>query len=232
MSRGHQIDTLQDDRGLAACLSGSNVLPEWADAVIRAHKWETLEDFIFSVDEKDVTVAIQSLLAPTTFKENRLAQARLRAAYSAGAEAIKQAAQAAKSSEGVDDPLPESTMEQLNRDFRSKYALIVEATLEPSDALSGQRCPGGWQHVSCPRYKLTRCGAASGKSHGPFWALHRFGAENAQPSTLVSRAKDTPAMRPKDLITSSLRAWASMSILQLPWNCPHRLPPAPGLSQT
>ena len=122
MSRGHQIDTLQDDRGLAACLSGSNVLPEWADAVIRAHKWETLEDFIFSVDEKDVTAAIQSLLAPTTFKENRLAlQARLRAAYSAGAEAIKQAAQATKSSEGVDDPLPESTMEQLNRDFRSKY---------------------------------------------------------------------------------------------------------------
>ena len=135
MSRGHQIDTLQDDRGLAACLSGSNVLPEWADAVIRAHKWETLEDFIFSVDEKDVTAAIHSLLAPTPFKDNRLTQARLRAAYSAGAEAIKQAAQAAKSSEGVDDPLPESTMEQLNRDFRSKYALIVEATLEPSDAL-------------------------------------------------------------------------------------------------
>ena len=73
--------------------------------------------------------AIQTLLDPTTLKDNRLAQARLRAAYSAGAEAIKQAAQAAKSAEGVDDPLPESTMDQLNRDFRTKYGLI-EATLE------------------------------------------------------------------------------------------------------
>ena len=87
------------------------MLPEWAEAVIKAHKWETLEDFIFSVDEKDVTKAIQTLLDPTTLKDNRLAQARLRAAYSAGAEAIKQAAQAAKSAEGVDDPLPESTMD-------------------------------------------------------------------------------------------------------------------------
>ena len=111
------------------------MLPEWAEAVIKAHKWETLEDFIFSVDEKDVTKAIQTLLDPTTLKDNRLAQARLRAAYSAGAEAIKQAAQAAKSAEGVDDPLPESTMDQLNRDFRTRYGLIIEATLEPSDAL-------------------------------------------------------------------------------------------------
>ena len=99
MSHGHKIDTLQDDRGLATCLSTANMLPEWAEAVIKAHKWETLEDFIFSVDEKDVTKAIQTLLDPTTLKDNRLAQARLRAAYSAGAEAIKQAAQAAKSTE-------------------------------------------------------------------------------------------------------------------------------------
>ena len=135
MSRGHTIDALQDDRGLATCFQVSNVLPEWAEAVTRAHKWETLEDFVFSVDEKDVQSAIQTLLLPTSLKDNRLAQARLRAAYAAGAEAIKQAAQAAKSSDGVDDPLPESTMEQLNRDFRAKYSIIVEATLEPSDAL-------------------------------------------------------------------------------------------------
>ena len=41
----------------------------------------------------------------------------------------------AKQPEAVDETLPESTMQQLHKDFAAKYGVVLDAFLEPSDAL-------------------------------------------------------------------------------------------------
>ena len=48
-------------------------------------------------------------------------------------------AQQAAPTENLDEALPETTMTQLNKDFRKKYGVNLEAWLEPCDALRS-RC--------------------------------------------------------------------------------------------
>ena len=51
MSGSRRIDLYQDDRGLSTCFAGANILEEWKNELVTAHKWETLEDFIYYFDE-------------------------------------------------------------------------------------------------------------------------------------------------------------------------------------
>ena len=135
MSGSRRIDTYQDDRGLTTCFAGANILEEWKSELVHAHKWETLEDFVYYFNETAMETSLDQVLQPTKMKDNRLLRARLKAAHAAGLEAIRAAAAEAKQPEAVDETLPESTMQQLHKDFAAKYGVVLDAFLEPSDAL-------------------------------------------------------------------------------------------------
>ena len=135
MSGSRRIDTYQDDRGLTTCFAGANILEEWKSELVHAHKWETLEDFVYYFNESSMETSLDQVLQPTKMKDNRLLRARLKAAHAAGLEAIRAATAEAKQPEAVDETLPESTMQQLHKDFATKYGVVLDAFLEPSDAL-------------------------------------------------------------------------------------------------
>ena len=135
MSGSRRIDLYQDDRGLSTCFAGANILEEWKNELVTTHKWETLEDFIYYFDEAALEKSLDQVLQATKFRDNRLVRARLKAAHAAGLEAIRTAAAEAKQPDAPDEVLPESTMQQLHKDFASKYGIVLDAFLEPSDAL-------------------------------------------------------------------------------------------------
>ena len=135
MSGSRRIDLYQDDRGLSTCFAGANILEEWKTELVTTHKWETLEDFIYYFDEAALEKSLDQVLQATKFRDNRLVRARLKAAHAAGLEAIRTAAAEAKQPDAPDEVLPESTMQQLHKDFASRYGIVLDAFLEPSDAL-------------------------------------------------------------------------------------------------
>lgn len=118
MSSSRRIDLYQDDRGLTTCFKGANILEEW-----KSELWETLDDFVYYFNELDMETSLDQVLQPTKLRDNRLLRARLKAAHAAGLEAIRAAAAEAKQPEALDETLPESTMQQLHKDFAVKYGL-------------------------------------------------------------------------------------------------------------
>ena len=138
MSHVAKIDVFQSDRGLASCLKASNVKDEWAKEFLGFHKLETLDDLIFSVTSNNWEAGIEEMCKQVRpIADNRIALARFRSAYEAGQQAIKMAAQVASqtSPESLDELLPQSTSEQLTKDFAARYNLTVDPALEPSDQL-------------------------------------------------------------------------------------------------
>lgn len=131
-----KIDVHQDDRGLAACLSGSNLQPEWIESYTRAHHITTLDDFVYMIQatkwERSLGEHVEQVEA---LKGNRIALARFKSAFEAGQQALKHAAQVAPKSEDLDEALPESTVQQLNNDWSRRYNLSFDSTLEPSEQL-------------------------------------------------------------------------------------------------
>ena len=62
---------------------------------------------------------------------------RFKAAWESGSAAVKQAAQPVSkgASDQLDEMLLESTLATVSRDFRTRYSLEIEPTLEPADML-------------------------------------------------------------------------------------------------
>ena len=139
MTHASHIDVYADDRGLSMCFQVANLLPEWSKELIAKHRWETLEDFVYWFDDVNMEDSLTQVLVTTTLKENRLARSRLKAARAAGLAAIKTAASEQKHVDAPDEILPDSTMQQMSRDFQAKYNLTLDPMLEPSDALRS-RC--------------------------------------------------------------------------------------------
>ena len=132
-----RIDILSDDRGLRACMDGANVAPEWREALMRAHSIATLDDFVYLVTATEWEASIRDLVqgAGSPVKDNRIALARFKSAWEAGAAALKQAMNAAPSAQDPDALLPETTLQTLQRDFDKRYNYRVEPFLDPNDAL-------------------------------------------------------------------------------------------------
>ncbi len=64
--------------------------------------------------------------------------ARFKSAYEAGLKALRAATDPAQKAEDPDEPLPETTMTQMNTDWTKRYSLQFEANLEPSETLRGR----------------------------------------------------------------------------------------------
>ena len=89
-----RIDVHQDDKGLAACLQGANLKPEWITAYQEVHHVTTLDDFIYMVKASDWEQSLGDLLSQVpSLKDNRIAEARFKSAFEAGQQALKQAVQ-------------------------------------------------------------------------------------------------------------------------------------------
>ena len=131
------IDVLSDDRGLRACMDGANVAAEWREALTKAHSISTLDDFIYLVTASEWEASLRDLVqaAGSPVKDNRIALARFKSAWEAGAAALKQAMTATPSAQDPDAPLPETTLQTLQRDFEKRYSFKVEPFLDPNDAL-------------------------------------------------------------------------------------------------
>ena len=112
-----KIDVLADDRGLSACWVGANISEAWSKEFLAVHKVTTLDDFVYLVTAADWERSLQSLVDATNFKHDRIAGARFKSAYLAGQQALKQSLEVAPTAEDADQPLPESTTHQLNRDW-------------------------------------------------------------------------------------------------------------------
>jgi hypothetical protein len=91
-----KIDVHRDDRGLAACLRGSNLQPDWIESYVRAHHIATLDDFVYMIQatewERSLGEHVEQVEA---LKGNRIASARFKSAFEAGQQALKHAAQVA-----------------------------------------------------------------------------------------------------------------------------------------
>ena len=138
MSQVSKIDVFQTDRGLHSCFAASNVRPEWEKDFVKQHNLETLEDFVYLVSANDWDTGVGELVkAVSSLASNRIAAARFKASLEAGAQAIKLAAQAASKSgpDNMDEPLPEATFNQVQRDFHARYQITFDPALDPADSL-------------------------------------------------------------------------------------------------
>ena len=126
MASAARINVLQEDRGLASCFAASNILPDWSTAFIRAHKIETLEDYVYLVPHETWEKSLQTLVdaVPELKSES-------------GLQAVRQASAPSQksSSESLDEVLPETTFQTVSKDFKAKYCMDIDAALEPSDGL-------------------------------------------------------------------------------------------------
>ena len=138
MAGASRIDVLQEDKGLATCFAAANILPAWYEPFVKKHSIETLEDYVYMVPKDTWEKSLQVLVddVPET-RDKPVVLARFKAAYESGLQAVRQASAAPikTTSEALDEVLPESTMSTVSRDFRAKYAIDIEAALEPSDSL-------------------------------------------------------------------------------------------------
>lgn len=116
MAHVSRIDVFQSDRGLMSCLKSSDIKEDWSKEFLSFHKLETLDDFIFSVTSSDWEDGIEAMCKQV--RVLAVAIARFRSACEAG-QAIKLAAQVASKTtpDALDEMLPQSTSEQLTKDF-------------------------------------------------------------------------------------------------------------------
>ena len=118
-----KIDVLTDDRGLQSCLVGANLSEGWIKEFLSVHKITTLDDFVYLVNSAEWERSLQALVEATSFKQDRIAGARFKSAYLAGQQALKQSLEVSPIADDPDQPLPESTTQQLNRDWDRKYSI-------------------------------------------------------------------------------------------------------------
>ena len=132
-----KIDVMQDDRGLQSCLAAANLKKEWYEPFVAFHKIETLDDFVFMIQSSDTDKTVLEMAqAVKETKDNRVALARLKAAYESGTQAIRLASSVtSKSSDAVDEPLPESTAATISKDFFARFGIEIDAALEPADTV-------------------------------------------------------------------------------------------------
>lgn len=130
------IDVSADDKGLQACLSLAHVREADAKKFISHHQMTTLEDFVYLVAHDSWESGIQTLVdAVPEFKDQKILVARIKAAWSTGKEALKQAAVPSTKASDLDEPLPDNTLKALNHDWTKRYNIQFDPTLEPSEAL-------------------------------------------------------------------------------------------------
>lgn len=130
-----KIDVLTDDRGLQSCLVGANLSEGWIKEFLSVHKITTLDDFVYLVNSAEWERSLQALVEATSFKQDRIAGARFKSAYLAGQQALKQSLEVSPIADDPDQPLPESTTQQLNRDWDRKYSIKWESFVDPADSL-------------------------------------------------------------------------------------------------
>ena len=95
---------------MRSCFEASNLRESWRDDFVAMHSIETLDDYIYMVDGTKWEQSVTDLCnAVTSLRDNRVAQARFKAAYEAGQYAIKQVTQVASKQTDLDEPLPEAT---------------------------------------------------------------------------------------------------------------------------
>ncbi|CAE7257437.1 unnamed protein product [Symbiodinium microadriaticum] len=133
---------ITDDQGLQACFKRARLESSWVEEFCKTLKIETLEDYIYlfnkSTWESEIETHLQSIPA---LKDNRLALSRFKAAYEAGAAAIKNARDVASkidADKDLDEPLGEVQMSQLMADWKKSYDLEMDPQLEPADTLRGR----------------------------------------------------------------------------------------------
>ena len=101
------IDSLQDDRGLIACLKGAQIKEEWAKLYLTHHQISTLDDFVYTAAANDWEKSLETMVfAVTALQQSRIALARFKSAYE-GSQALRQAVQSAPKSEDNDAILPD-----------------------------------------------------------------------------------------------------------------------------
>ena len=142
MASVNRVDLQADDKGLKTCWTACNVLPEWQADIACHHKLETLDDFVFMINKKDLESSIMAFCQEVAaIKDNRLALARVKASWQAGSTAIESSQQTDIKHQGdldLDDPLPEATLQTLQNDRKRSYQLVIEPHLEPADSLPGR----------------------------------------------------------------------------------------------
>ena len=138
MSSASRIDVLQEDKGLSVCLATANIQPDWADAFTKQHGIETLEDYVYLIPRDQWEQRLTKLVdAVTSLRSKPVVLARFKAAFEGGTQALKQAntTPAKLTQDMLDEVLPETTLQNVTKDFRLKYNLEPDAFLEPSDGL-------------------------------------------------------------------------------------------------
>ena len=112
-----------------------HALKERIEEFTKVHKISTLDDFVYLVTASDWEKSLSELISITSYKTDRIAGARFKSAYLAGSQALKQSLQVQQVADDPDQPLPESTTQQLNRDWDKKYCIRWEAFVDPADSL-------------------------------------------------------------------------------------------------
>lgn len=131
-----RIDVSTDDKGLGACFDAANITAEWKGLYMSYHKVITLDDFVYMIDSTAWEKSLESHLQQVGgLRDNRIVLARFKSAYEAGLSALRAAAAPNQKVEDPDEPLPESTMTQMNQDWTHRYNLQFDASIEPSESL-------------------------------------------------------------------------------------------------
>ena len=86
--------------------------------------------------------------AGSPVKDNRIALARFKSAWEAGAAALKQAMTATPSAQDPDAPLPETTLQTLQRDFEKRYSFKVETLFGSQRRPAVPHLPGVQKEVA------------------------------------------------------------------------------------
>ncbi|OLP99622.1 hypothetical protein AK812_SmicGene17832 [Symbiodinium microadriaticum] len=127
------------DKGLLSCLQAANVQDPWIQAFQDVHRIESLEDFVFLVTHARWEDSLRELVNEVpSLKDNRLALARWKAAYTMGHSAIQQGNAPDKEALDIDNPIPEGQHSQLAAEWTRVYNLPLDPHLDPSDSLRGR----------------------------------------------------------------------------------------------
>jgi hypothetical protein len=143
-SRALAVNLEAEDRGLLTCLVGARLDQAYVLAFIAKYRLETLDDFVHYVNKDDKAKAIAELDAMVeavpASKDSGIHRSRVRAAWTAGCEAIQLASNHASKgvAEDFDQPIPDGTLRQLQKDWDSFYRLVLEPYVDPCDALRGR----------------------------------------------------------------------------------------------
>lgn len=136
------VQLTEADHGLLGCLQLARVDAGIIDNFSNVLKLETLEDFLFYVREgkadEDLVAMVDSV---NGFKDSRLQQARVKAAWNMGRDALKASQDAMKagaSAQDLEDPLPEQSMQAVEAAWQKAYNIQIEVHLQPSDSLLGR----------------------------------------------------------------------------------------------